>query len=66
LQLLNPLLALIFSDLVTITAMSSRDKNTMENPQDAVALVEWKTRKKEENKPQVETQLKEWIQHDDN
>jgi hypothetical protein len=58
-MVINPQNRSIFSNLVTI--MSSPGKNTMEKPQDAGALLEWKQKKKEENKHQVETQLKEWI-----
>ena len=49
----------IFSNLVTI--MSSPGKNTTKKPLDAGARLEWKKKKKEENKRQAESQLKEWI-----
>ena len=49
----------IFSDLVTI--MSSPGKNTTKKTLDADARLEWKQKKKEENKRQAESQLKEWI-----
>ena len=49
----------IFSDLVTI--MLSPGKNTTKKPLDAGACLEWKQKKKEENKRQAESQLKEWI-----
>ena len=41
--------------------MSSPANTTTKKPQDAVALLEWKKKRKEENKRQVETQMKEWI-----
>ncbi len=42
--------------------MSSPTSNTIgKKPQDPDALVEWKKKKKEENKHSAETQLKQWI-----
>ena len=42
--------------------MSSPTSNTIgKKPQDPDALVEWKKKKKEENKRSAETQLKQWI-----
>ncbi len=41
--------------------MLSPANTTTKKPQDAVALLEWKKKRKEENKSQVETQMKEWI-----
>jgi hypothetical protein len=42
--------------------MLSPANTTTKKPQNEVALLEWKKkRKEEENKCQVETQMKEWI-----